>query len=310
VPYILDNHLTGNQLDDHQFDILNVDALEKLKNIAHYYTHILVIDFHTPDLERIIKENQDIVWGSLMHGGSFFDGDVYSPPNLIDMEQKLLSAYDIIYLPTNFALSKVPEQYKSKFQVCSWGLDYLKDHKPRYSNKREIDIIFPHRPSTDKGFNELLYLAKKMPQITFHITSNSDIVPIELQQKSYQNIILHLGIDRNEYYSLLNNSKIVISCSKQELFGYSVAEAIYFGAYPLLPNSQCYPELYSGLKLYDTIEELILMIRQYKQKKIRRPIKPEIAMEFSFCGLIANFLEKIKQAPEDDKKGDYVGLNL
>ncbi len=44
------------------------------------------------------------------------------------------------------------------------------------------------------------------------------------------------------YAELLRSADVVVSTARQEFFGIAVTEAIYAGAFPLLPNRLVYPE--------------------------------------------------------------------
>ena len=59
--------------------------------------------------------------------------------------------------------------------------------------------------------------------------------------------------------SLLGKSKAIVSYALQENFGFGVAEAVYLGCTPVLPNRLVYPELYPDLKLFDRFEESVDM---------------------------------------------------
>jgi glycosyltransferase involved in cell wall biosynthesis len=55
--------------------------------------------------------------------------------------------------------------------------------------------------------------------------------------------IVHDGYaDDPTYAELLRRSDIVVSTARQEFFGIAITEAIYAGAFPLLPNRLVYPE--------------------------------------------------------------------
>ena len=55
--------------------------------------------------------------------------------------------------------------------------------------------------------------------------------------------LVHFGhADDGEYPALLRAADIVVSTSRQEFFGIGVTEAIYAGAFPILPNGLAYPE--------------------------------------------------------------------
>jgi glycosyltransferase involved in cell wall biosynthesis len=55
--------------------------------------------------------------------------------------------------------------------------------------------------------------------------------------------VVHFGYAaEDEYLRLLRDADIVVSTSRQEFFGIAVTEAIYAGAFPVLPQTLVYPE--------------------------------------------------------------------
>ena len=55
---------------------------------------------------------------------------------------------------------------------------------------------------------------------------------------------------RDEYWSWLGWADLVVSCARQEYQGLAVAEAIWAGCRPLLPQALVYPQLYPAEFLY------------------------------------------------------------
>ena len=81
-----------------------------------------------------------------------------------------------------------------------------------------------------------------------------------------------MNYSKEEYYDLLGRSKAVVSYALQENFGFGVAEAVYLGCTPVLPNRLVYPELYPDVKLYDRFDESVDMvcdaINNYQEQQI------------------------------------------
>jgi glycosyltransferase involved in cell wall biosynthesis len=74
--------------------------------------------------------------------------------------------------------------------------------------------------------------------------------------------MFHVGFAAEETYRrLLAASDVVVSTATQEFFGIAITEAIYAGAFPVLPNALVYPErIPRGLHrpcLYDSDAELL-----------------------------------------------------
>ena len=78
-------------------------------------------------------------------------------------------------------------------------------------------------------------------------------VPVKFVKTQEENL------SKEEYYSLLGKSKAIVSYALQENFGFGVAEAVYLGCTPVLPNRLVYPELYPNLDLFNRFEESVDM---------------------------------------------------
>jgi len=73
--------------------------------------------------------------------------------------------------------------------------------------------------------------------------------------------LFHVGYaSDDEYRRLLAGSDVVVSTATQEFFGIAISEAIYAGAFPILPNALVYPDRipgeYHGDCLYGDDDEL------------------------------------------------------
>lgn len=78
--------------------------------------------------------------------------------------------------------------------------------------------------------------------------------------------IVHDGYaDDTTYVELLRRSDIVVSTAHQEFFGIAISEAVYAGAFPLLPNRLVYPERipeqHHDRCLYDGSDDLVAKLR-------------------------------------------------
>ena len=74
--------------------------------------------------------------------------------------------------------------------------------------------------------------------------------------------IVHYGqADHSSYVDLLRRADVVVSTARQEFFGIAITEAVYAGAFPLLPNALVYPERipekHHSICLYDDRADLL-----------------------------------------------------
>jgi len=63
-----------------------------------------------------------------------------------------------------------------------------------------------------------------------------------------------------------------VSFALQENFGYSIAEAVYLGCVPILPNRLVYPELYIEEYLYNTFDEACNMVSEIIYNEFEPPM--------------------------------------
>ena len=131
-------------------------------------------------------------------------------------------------------------------------------------------ILWNHRWEFDKNpaeFFRALYTLKEMG-LEFELAVLGESfgkVPEEFKEarKRLKEKIIHFGYakDRAEYARWLKRADIIPVTSNHDFFGCSVVEAVYFGAYPILPKRLAYPEhIPSGLEenhLYTNFDGLM-----------------------------------------------------
>ena len=199
-------------------------------------------DIWFPGIENIAYmkyfNKVDVKITGIIHAGSFTDTDFVR-----DMERWAKNFEDIIFdiSDTIFCASEFIKQ------------DIIKMHKvvqkaesdSHKGQQKENIVIFNGRLCDEKQpwlFDEL---AKQV--------SEKVDVPVQFVKTQEQNL------SKEEYYSLLGKSKAIVSYALQENFGFGVAEAVYLGCTPVLPNRLVYPELYPNFKLFDRFEESVDM---------------------------------------------------
>lgn len=244
--------------------------LKKLKN----GDKVIFVDFFCPGLDLVEyylkRMNLSVKKIALMHGGSFVDHDLYSEFSwLNNFEKGWFDIYDKVVVPSNFFVKNLNKEQKKKIIVLPWGLD-LKI-KSEF-NFKKFDVIFPHRLATDKGIDDLLYIIKKMPGVSFCITNvNKEIIknsPPYIKNwyqilKKTPNVYLVGTESDSDHLKTLKKSKLILSTAYQEGFGYAVMKAILSGNIPVLPNRCCYPEYFSKKYLYNNLNEAINLINTH-----------------------------------------------
>lgn len=302
----LENNLKGELLDDKRYIAGQQHLIKNLIDFG-FVSKILFLDFFNPgfDLVRYFHEQQGYKckYGALLHGGSFLKNDLYSWSWLKNFEFGWFNAYDRVYTPSHFLADSVPHIFKKKIKVFPWGLDFFE--VPQNNNDKNIDVIFPHRLDRDKGIDDFLKIVNRMPSIGFFITTpqKENVLKSNVYFKKlskYKNITFLFNQSAGEHKITLRKSKIVLSCARQENFGYAVMKAVLCGSIPVLPDRLCYPEFFDNRFLYNNIDGAVNLINFYLNNKSANDIKQtdkkvlklrKEIKEFSFTGLLKNFFE-------------------
>jgi len=177
--------------------------------------------------------------------------------------------------PDEKSLSTV-DKIKAKSSVLPLGIDLKKfDDCKKEKNNLPKHILWNHRWEYDKNpdpfFELLINLSKEGYDFKLSVVgqsySNSPAVFNSVKNELGKHLT-HFGFLKRveDYASVLKMATILPVTSNQDFFGGSVVEAIYSGAYPLLPNRLAYPahiptELHTD-HLYETAKELELKLRQ------------------------------------------------
>ncbi len=116
-----------------------------------------------------------------------------------------------------------------KIVKTGWPMEYMADILKPYKNTEKEDIIiFPHRIAPEKQVEIFRDLAESLPQYKFIVCQDNKLT-------------------KHEYHSLLGQSKMVFSASKQETLGISMcAEGPILNSIPLCPDFLSYKEIYKS----------------------------------------------------------------
>jgi glycosyltransferase involved in cell wall biosynthesis len=299
----LKNTLHTDLLDDSLYIDGQIDLIRKIKKIKNLQK-ILFIDFFNPGFDLIRYYHQQLnlkcKYGALLHGGTFLSKDLYYFNWLKKLEFSWAELYDLIYVPSYFCKKILPLNLKNKSAVFPWGMDSF---KKMVTQNKKYDVVFPHRINSDKGIDDLIYIAWNLPRVNFIITIPQSVSFLK-QNKYYKklsnakNIKIIDSCSTIDHIKILGQSKIILSCAKQENFGYSVMKATLSDNIPILPNSLCYPEFFNKKYLYsskkDCIKKIEFFLKNYNieigsslLEKTRININ-----KFSFEKIIDDFFNK------------------
>jgi glycosyltransferase involved in cell wall biosynthesis len=155
--------------------------------------------------------------------------------------------------------------------VMPLGLDLASlDVRPALTRGPRPRVVWNHRWEHDKGPDEFFAALDRVDSLGVEF----DLIVLgesfgqapgafERARIRYGSRVLAWGYQqsRSQYAAWLHSADVVVSTAHQEFFGASVAEAVWCGAQPILPNRLSYPELVPDSArdsvLYDSEDELV-----------------------------------------------------
>lgn len=191
----------------------------------------------------------------LLHAGSFTDTDEVRQFErwAKNFEDMVFDITDRVYVASEFIKQDVCKKRfinPNRVSVTPFPLDIMSldlykdliDHQPI--------VVFNGRDHIEK--QPWLWQKLQNKLVKRWNKDNPDVTcPFQFVWTQKENL------DKNQYYSLLAKSSVVVSFALQENFGFGIAEAAYLGCVPIVPNRLVYPEFYAHECLYDTFEECI-----------------------------------------------------
>ena len=220
---------------------------------------ILVQDGWFPGIEMLAYIRDALgfkfkIW-SVFHAGTYDPYDFLTQRGMRkwgkSLEKSWFEIYDGIFVATEFHKQLILQQPKDFHEYQ--GLDEKLAEKihvtglpiyPEFVNPeahKENIIVFPHRLDPEKQPEMFQELQAKEQGWYFgwNMVRTKD-----------------LSKTKQEYYNLLNKSKISVSCALQETWGIAMQESVMCGCVPLVPNRLSYKEMYPDIYRYDSYEEL------------------------------------------------------
>jgi hypothetical protein len=188
----------------------------------------------------------------LWHAGSYDPQDflgrlVGDKPWVRHAEKSFFHAFDHNYFATDFHIRMFYENliqtdpdrkqtmyktviedtvFNNKVVRTGWPMEYMDDILTTYKGMPKRDLIlFPHRIAPEKQVEIFRDLAKHLPQYEFVVCQDQQL-------------------SKDEYHTLLGQSKIVFSANLQETLGISCYEGTLVDAIPMVPDRLSYSEMY------------------------------------------------------------------
>jgi hypothetical protein len=183
-----------------------------------------------------------VVTHGLWHAGSYDPQDflgrlVGNKPWVRHAEKSFYEAFDHNYFATDFHIEMffknlfdikviAGAEFNGKVVRTGWPMEYMDNTLTQYKGMPKRDLIlFPHRIAPEKQVEIFRDLAKHLPQYEFVVCQDTQLT-------------------KQEYHTLLGQSKIVFSANLQETLGISCYEGALVDAIPMVPDRLSYSEMY------------------------------------------------------------------
>ena len=182
---------------------------------------------------------------ALWHAGSYdpqdFLGRLIGDADWVRHSEKaFFHAIDYNYFATDFHIDmfcnnlfKCPRwMFKDKIVRTGWPMEYMENILLPYKNMPKRDLIlFPHRLAPEKQVEIFRDLAASIPEYEWIVCQDQQLT-------------------KDQYHTLLGESKIVFSANLQETLGISCYEGAIVNCVPLVPDRLSYTEMYSSIFKY------------------------------------------------------------
>lgn len=168
------------------------------------------------------------------------------------------------------------------------------------------DVVFSSRFDTEKQPGFFLNVVEALPELKFAICTGRDSLVgndyasvARAQHLANQGrLVIHAGLSKPEYYSVLKASKIQFNCSLQDWVSFTLLEAITHGCIPVYPNFRDFsivfgeaPEFLYSPRSVDDAAALIKIFAEMDSSAVqRRKLKAIVEYHDGTLGRIASHL--------------------
>lgn len=246
--------------------------------------HIIFTDAWFPGLEMVRMAHPDAYLVGFVHGCSSIPGDLmgwYTWANGLESAW-FEEMYDSLLVQTPYTF-----RYARTWMTKAVLVGSPFDPAPFVNTEEKvIDVIWPHRCSPDKGFDDFLAVARILAKdYRIVVTTAGELSSGAYEQLMSVGVTAYSGCTGTFYKSRLAEAKVVLSTAQQETWGYAVMEAVASGAIPLVPGRACYPYLYHPDYQYAdgaTPEQIARSVKDLLDNPLPAPIIPKIEIKRSF----------------------------
>lgn len=304
---------------------------EQLKQIAHLFHKrivndgdiFFVFDIQFPGIEtiRLLADLQGIkirLFG-FCHASSYTFEDFMSPAGsyLQYFELGWLASFDLIFVGTEYhkraiierridplVVSEADRKKMSNKIVVTGNPLFLSDYElidKRVPKKKQLIISnrfdWEKRPNLSLDFCYLL--KRRVPDLRIVVTTSRPefksnkkwLVEMARCMEKDGIIEIHDGLTKKEYHTLLAESKIFLTNTIEENFGYCLIEAILHNTYPIAENKYSHPELLMNDRwfLFDDADEIVP-----KALKLLESDFDISDMAMKYCGSMVRMIDAIQ----------------
>lgn len=206
----------------------------------------------------------DIEIKSMLHAGVYDPHDFLSKTNISTwgshLEKSLYLAHDEIFIATNFHTDLFYKKYNlhEKFTKVKWPVATKDVPMKSWEDKKNI-VLFPHRLAPEKRPDLFADLASYYKEV--YPSDNLEFIRTK-----------DVCLNKEHYYSCLDEAKFAVSFAEQETFGIAMQEAVNHGCIPIVPNRLSYKELYSDVFKFESLEECAFLIHKYLHNPVFAPV--------------------------------------
>jgi glycosyltransferase involved in cell wall biosynthesis len=246
IPY--DTYLPSKSLT-HQFYAKALPMLRNGKYDGVFFTNLLE-DFSLDLLKTGFVQN---IYG-IVHGSNFLDTEPGQLDKLKDYELSTMLLVGNVYVPSQYFQSVVP------YPTTPIGLPITRQRiDPAIGDRK--GIVFNHRLAKEKHPERLFQLPPHLLEQT--VVATPKFSTVLLKQMRDKNIPTHTNLTLEEYEELLKTSKVAVSFTEHETFGYAVLEAAQMGCAVVVPDKLSYQENIIEDFRYKTFAEAVEKIERF-----------------------------------------------
>ena len=278
--------------------------------------HILFTDAWNPGVIQVKYMSEllgiKVYLHGLWHAGSYDPQDflgrlIGNKPWVRNAEKAMWECYDHNYFASHFhhkmfcetllGFTPAEKTYDLKNIQTGWPMGYMTKLFEPYTNTTKKNLIlFPHRIAPEKQVDIFKDLKETMVEYDWQICQEQNLT-------------------KQQYHSLLAESKMVFSANLQETLGISMMEGMLVGSWPMVPDRLSYSEMYPDKYKYNSdwtkdfqsyklhkqkvIEYIRNVMNSHNSGMIIEDSKPIFSKYFMCFDLLQNLNRRLIQVDSD-----------